>query len=123
MTELWQQSATTLAEMIRNGSTTSREVVEAHLARIEAVNDQVNAVVEVRPDEVRREADAADAQRKSGHSLGRLHGVPFTIKTNLDVAGYATTEGCETLKDFLATEDSPTVERMRAPTCPTWGCA
>jgi amidase len=114
MTELWHQSATTLAEMIRSGSTSSREVVEAHLARIDAVNDRVNAVVEIRPDEVRREADAADAQRKSGRALGPLHGVPFTIKTNLDVAGYATTEGCESLKDFVATEDSPTVERMRA---------
>ena len=114
MAELWQQSARTLAEMIRNGTTTSREVVEAHLARIDEVNGRVNAVVEVRPDEVRREADAADAALKSGGPVGPLHGVPFTIKTNLDVAGYATTEGCETLKDFMATEDAPTVERMRA---------
>jgi len=45
----------------------------------------VNAVVEVRPDEVRAEADAADAKQKAGEALGALHGVPFTIKINLDV--------------------------------------
>jgi amidase len=112
--ELWQESATTLAELIRTGASTSREIVEAHLERIEAVNPLVNAVVEVRPDEVRREADAADAAVKAGGALGLLHGVPFTIKINLDVAGYATSEGTVALKDFMATEDAPTVERMRA---------
>lgn len=111
--ELWQESASSLADLIRRGATSSREVVEAHLARIEAVNGAVNAVVEVRPNEVRAEADAADAKQKSGAPLGPLHGVPFTIKVNLDVAGYTSNEGCETLKDFMATSDAPPVERMR----------
>jgi len=99
--------------MIRSGATTSREVVEAHLSRIDAVNPAVNAVVEVRPDEVRAQADAADAKQKAGGPLGALHGVPFTVKANLDQAGYATTQGCVALKDFMAGEDSPPVERMR----------
>jgi len=111
--ELWQESATSLADMIRTGSTTSRDVIEAHLERIDAVNGAVNAVVEVRPDEVRAEADAADAKQKAGGPLGALHGVPFTVKVNLDQRGYATNEGCETLKDFMASEDSPPVELMR----------
>jgi amidase len=111
--ELWQESAASLAYKIRTGATTSRDVVEAHLERIELVNGQVNAVVEVRPDEVRREADAADAAVKAGGPLGKLHGVPFTIKTNIDVAGYASSEGTVALKDFMATQDAPTVERMR----------
>jgi amidase len=99
--------------MIRSGATSSRDVVEAHLDRIDAVNGDVNAVVEVRPDEVRAEADAADATQKAGGPLGVLHGVPFTIKINLDLQGYATNEGCVTLKDLMATEDSPPVELMR----------
>jgi amidase len=111
--ELWQESATSLADMIRTGASTSREIIEAHLERIESVNALVNAVVEVRPDEVRREADAADAVVRAGGPLGPLHGVPFTIKTNIDVAGYATTEGAVALKDFMASEDAPVVERMR----------
>src|ERR1022692_3253818 len=112
--ELWQESASSLANLIRSGACSSREVVEAHLERIASVNAQVNAVVEVRPDEVRSEADAADALVKAGGPLGPLHGVPFSIKTNIDVAGYATTEGTIALKNFMASEDAPTVERMRA---------
>ncbi len=112
--ELWRESASSLANLIRSGACSSREVVEAHLERIASVNAQVNAVVEVRPDDVRREADAADALVKAGGPLGPLHGVPFTIKTNIDVSGYATTEGAVALKDFMASEDAPTVERMRA---------
>jgi amidase len=112
-TELWRESASSLAELIRSGATSSREVAEAHLDRIDSVNAAINAVVEVRPDEVRAEADAADAKQKAGGALGVLHGVPFTIKVNLDVAGYSTNEGCETLKDFMADADAPPVESMR----------
>lgn len=112
--ELWRESASTLAQLIRSGEVTSREVVTSHLERIELVNDDVNAVVEVRPDEVLADADAADAALQAGRPLGALHGVPFTVKINLDVAGYATSEGVMALKDFVATGDAPTVEKMRA---------
>jgi amidase len=111
--ELWQESASSLADMIRKGEVSSRDVVEAHLVRIDAVNGAINAVVEVRPDEVRAEADAADAKQKAGEPLGVLHGVPFTVKVNLDQKGYATNEGCVALKDFMADADSPPVELMR----------
>ncbi len=111
--ELWQESASSLAQLIRSGQTSSREVVEAHLARIDAVNGAVNGVVEVRPEEVLAAADAADASLKGGAALGALHGVPFSVKTNLDVAGYATTEGSAALKDVVATTDAPIVEKMR----------
>lgn len=112
--ELWEESASALADMIRQGVTSSREVVEAHLARIDEVNDRINAIVEVRRDEVRQAADAADAAVRADEPLGPLHGVPFTAKINLDVTGYATSQGCKTLKDVVAEGDSPTVERMRA---------
>ena len=112
--ELWRNSASTLAQLIRAGEVSSREVVTAHLERIEHVNDAVNAVVEVRPGEVLAAADAADAALTAGEPLGALHGVPFTVKINLDVAGYATSEGAATLKDFVAAHDAPTVEKMRA---------
>jgi amidase len=111
--ELWQESASSLADLIRSGATSSREVIDAHLERIDAVNGAINAVVEVRPDEVRAEADAADAKQKAGGPLGVLHGVPFTVKVNLDQRGYSTNEGCVNLKDFMADTDSPPVELMR----------
>lgn len=112
--ELWRESASSLAEKIKSGEVTSRAAVESFLGRIGAVNSQVNAVVEVRPEEVLAEADRADAHQRSGGALGALHGVPFTVKTNIDVAGYATSEGAAALKDFMATEDAASVELMRA---------
>jgi amidase len=112
--ELWQESASTLAQLIRSGQTSSREVVAAHLARIDEVNRAVNAIVEVRPDEALAEADAADKALKSGEPVGALHGVPFTVKVNLDVAGYTTNEGTVALKDLMASADAPPVERMRS---------
>jgi amidase len=112
--ELWQESASTLADLIRSGETSSREVAQAHLDRIDAVNAVINAVVEVRPDEVLAEADAADAAQRQGGELGTLHGVPFSVKSNFDVAGYATNEGSAALRDFVAKHDAPIVEKMRS---------
>ena len=70
----------------REGAVSSREVVDAHLERIEAVNGHLNAVVLVLADEARAAADAADAATDRS---GPLHGVPFTVKENIDVAGHA----------------------------------
>ncbi len=112
--ELWQASARQLAAAIRDGRTTSLEVVEAHLARIEQVNAPVNALVAVYPDEARAAAEAADEAVAAGAELGPLHGVPFTIKDNLDQQGKPNTNGLEEQADQIATQDHPCVERMRA---------
>ncbi|MDE3008814.1 MAG: indole acetimide hydrolase [Acidobacteriota bacterium] len=111
--ELWRESASSLAEKIRRGETSAREVATAFLERIDQVNGDVNAVVEVRPQDVLAEADRADQRQRAGETLGDFHGVPFTVKTNIDVAGYATTQGTLALKDFMATSDAPVVERLR----------
>jgi amidase len=111
--ELWRESALSLAQLIRTGDVSSREVAESHLARIDEVNAAVNAVVEVRPDDVLADADRADATLRSSDALGTLHGVPFTVKTNIDVAGYATTRGSRALVDLVAKVDAPVVEKMR----------
>ena len=113
MDDLWRESALSLAQLIRGGDVSSREVAESHLARIDEVNATVNAVVELRPDEVLAEADRADATLRSSDALGTLHGVPFTVKTNIDVVGYATTRGSRALVDLVATVDAPVVEKMR----------
>lgn len=112
--ELWRESALDLADMIRRGEVTSREVVDAHLGRIEAVNPHVNAVVRVLADEARRAADAADRAVADGAPLGPLHGVPCTVKENIDVAGTPTTSAVPILADAVAPIDAPQVERLRA---------
>lgn len=107
--ELWRRSASELAALIREGEVSSREVVEAHLARIEAVNPHVNAVTRVLADSARAAADAADASTPHGP----LHGVPFTIKENIDLAGTPTTQGVPALAEAIADVDAPVVERMK----------
>jgi amidase len=109
--ELWRRGAVELAGMIAEGSVSAREVVDAHLGRIEAVNPHLNAITVVLAEEARAAADAADSNPES---LGPLHGVPFTVKENIDVAGTATTSGIPALAEAIAPIDAPQVERLRA---------
>ncbi len=113
MSELWQLGALELAGRIRAGETTSREVMEAHLARVDAVNPHLNAIVRRLDEEALAAADAADAAVAAGSVLGPLHGVPCTVKENIDVAGTPTTQGVPALAEAIAPIDAPTVERMR----------
>lgn len=107
---LWRRSASELAALIRSREVSSREVVAAHLARIEAVNGRVNAVTRVLTESALAAADAADRSEPSGP----LHGVPFTIKENIDLAGTPTTQGIPALAAAVAAVDAPVVERMKA---------
>ncbi len=107
--ELWRKSATELASLIRSRQISSREVVEAHLTRIDEVNPKVNAVTVTLADSALEAADNADANTPSG----ALHGVPFTIKENIDCLGSATTQGVPALAEAMPTMDSPVVERMK----------
>ena len=112
--ELWTKGAGELASLIRTREVSSREVVQAHLDRIEAVNGHLNAIVRRLHQSALSAADAADAALRAGEDCGPLHGVPFTVKENIDVAGTPTTNSVVALKDAMAPRDAPIVERMRA---------
>jgi amidase len=114
MSELWQLGALELADRIRRGEVTSRAVMEAHLARVDAVNPHLNAIVRRLDDQALAAADAADLAVAAGHALGVFHGVPCTVKENIDVAGTPTTQGVPALANAIADTDAPTVARMRA---------
>ena len=114
MSELWRKSAVELAAMIRDREVSSREVVQAHLDRIEAVNPRLNTIVRLLPDQALAAADAADRAVADGTRLGPLHGVPFTVKENIDLAGTPTTQAVPALAEAVAPVDAPQVERMRA---------
>lgn len=107
---LWQYSAGMLAQLIRKKDVSSREVVESHLSRIEAVNDKLNAVTVVLAESALKAADRAD----SGDALGPLHGVPFTVKENIDCLGSPTTQGLPIMAQAMPSMDSPVVARMKA---------
>jgi amidase len=114
MNELCTRGAAELATMIRSRQVTSTEVVDAHLARIEEVNPDINALTVTLAAEARAAAVAIDRAVEAGAPLGPLAGVPFTVKENIDVAGSATTWGVPALLGQIATADAPVVARLRA---------
>ncbi len=118
MSELWRMSALELAATIRDREVSSREVIQAHLDRIEAVNPHLNAIVRLLPDQALAAAGAADRAVSDGTRLGPLHGVPFTVKENIDLAGTPTTQAIPALAEAVASVDGPQVERLRA-ACPS----
>jgi amidase len=114
VTRLWRLGAMDLAHMIRTREASSREVVEAHLRRIEEVNASVNAVTVLLADQALDAATAADRAVAAGGDLAPLLGVPCTIKGNLDLAGTPTTHGMRALAQAEPGVDAPAVARLRA---------
>lgn len=111
--ELWRLDASALATLIRSGRASAVEVTQAHLARLDAVNPQLNAVVRVLADEALAQAGEADALQASGAPLGPLHGVPVTTKITTDHKGCPTDNGLVAAKDLIATEDNPVIANLR----------
>jgi amidase len=110
MAKLFEKTATELAALIASGDVSSREVVESHLARIDEVNGYVNAITVV----LRESALAAAEDADSATGRGPLHGVPFTVKENIDCLGSATTQGIARFERSMPSMDAPVVSRMKA---------
>ena len=112
---LTECSATDLARAIRTGETTSREVVEAHIARIEHMHERINAVVVDRFDAARAEADAVDSRIGATAYVDDLPpflGVPCTIKESIAMAGMPNCAGLVSRNAMRSNENAPTVQRM-----------
>ena len=100
MPELWKSGVVDLAARIRSREVSSREVIEAHLARIDAVNPIVNAVTRTLGESALEAADAVDRALGAGEPVGPLAGVPMTVKENIDLVGCPTTHGLVALKQI-----------------------
>ncbi len=107
-------SARRIAREIRNARLSCRQIVEACLERIEQVNPDINAVVQLVAERALGEADELDRMAAHEQFRGPLHGVPITIKDSLDTADIVTTGGTLGRKDFLPDQDAPVVARLRA---------
>jgi amidase len=110
---LWRLPAAELAALIRAGKVSCREAAADALARLDAVNPHLNAVVRPRHEEALAEATAADEVLARGGPVGPLHGVPITVKVNVDMAGCPTDNGVVAFKELLATRDNPVVANLR----------
>ena len=112
--KLWKSGVTELAEMIRSGEISSREVIQAHLDRIEEVNPKLNAVTVVLGEQALEAADKADQRLAAGEAVGPLHGVPMTVKENIDLVGSATTQGIVVLKENFPNGTAPHIAQLIA---------
>ena len=110
---IWQWSATRTAQAIRQGEVSALEVTRAHLERMQAVNPRLNAVVVDLSRQALAAAEEADRAVARGDDLGPLHGVPITVKINVDFKGQANSNGVVAMKDLIAPSDSPVVRNLK----------
>jgi len=107
-------SAVEMAAQIRAGRLSAREVMQAHLARIEAVNPKVNAIVTLHAEQAMAAALAADEAQARGEPLGPLHGLPVVHKDLIMTRGMRTTYGSKVHEDYVPTRSALLVERQQA---------
>ncbi len=109
---VWQWSAVETAAAIRSGAVSAVEVVEAHLARMRAVNPKLNAVVVDLSETALKAAKAADGAA-ARRNPGLLHGVPITIKENVDYEGRPNPNGVPAQMSIIAPSDAPVVRNLK----------
>ena len=110
---IWQWSAVDTASAIREGRVTSEEVAHAHCDRMREANPAINGVVVDLSGQAIEAARSADRARKQGAALGKLHGVPVTIKINIDVEGQANSNGVVAFKNNIAPGNSPVAANLK----------
>ena len=112
--DFWRLSATELARRYRDGSLTPTAVALGCLARLEAVNPQINAVIARRDPDFLKEAEASTMRHARGEALSPLDGIPLSVKDSLYTADQPTTWGCPALRQHATGQDEFAVARARA---------
>jgi amidase len=114
VTELHYRSAVELAALLRTREVSARELLAAHLARIDETNGPVNAIVTLCADRAMAEAAAADEDLAHGVAVGPLHGLPIAVKDTHATEGVRTTQGSPLFADHVPDADELLVARERA---------
>jgi amidase len=113
MDDLWRLPAKELASLVKSKKVSAKDAAISALARLDAVNPKINAVVEHRPEDVLKQAAAVDAAIARGEDAGALAGVPVTVKVNIDQQGFATTNGLKLQHEAIAESNSPVIDNLR----------
>ena len=113
MPELAFLSAAAMAQGVRQKKFSVRELVQAHLSRIQKLNPRLNAFVQVDSEGALQQACAADEVVRRGAETGALHGVPISIKSSIEVQGLRTESGSRLRAGYMAAKDAPLVSRLR----------
>jgi amidase len=113
MQDLWRLSGADIAALIRSKKISAKDAAVAALARLDAANPAINAVVDHRPEDVLAQAGMIDAAIARNEEAGPLAGVPVTVKVNIDQEGFATTNGLKLQRDVIARSNSPVIDNLR----------
>lgn len=115
--KITQMSIQALSDAMRRGVLTSREITEAYLHQIDAVDQNVRAYITVNREEALAQADACDRMRQDGKILSPLHGIPMALKDNICVAGGRTTCASRMLFDFISPYSAMVWEKLQDTGC------
>jgi amidase len=110
--DIWRLGAYETAKAIREGRISCREAVESAVGRMAAVNASVNAVTVDLSETALAAADIADAALEGKAAVGPLHGVPVTIKENVDQEGFSNSNGVAAFDDLIAADNNPVVDNL-----------
>ena len=110
--DYWKLSAFESAKLIRNGSISAEDLVSSCIQRVNQTNSKINAIVDDLSEAALEKAYEADKLSKKSKFKGPLHGIPITVKENIDQKGYATPNGLEALKDVIAPGNAPVVDNL-----------
>src|SRR5205807_5705200 len=113
MNDLTFLPAVQMAEQIRHRKISPVELVEAHLRKIKKLNPVLNAFVQVDAEGAFRQTREAEVAVRRGAKLGALHGVPVSIKSSIEVAGFRCEAGTKLRQGTVASQDAPLVSRLR----------
>lgn len=121
MSDLQWMSVGDMLEQMERGWLSAREALDHHIAWAEEHDDRFNLVVSRDVDQARATATAIDDARAGGRPVGRLGGLPMTVKDSLQTEGLRTTSGSPTLADFVPEIDAAPVARLREAGAIIWG--
>ena len=110
--DYWKLSAVESAKFIKDGSISAEDLVSSCIERVNQTNNKINAIVDNLSEPALEKAYELDKLTKKGKFKGPLHGVPITIKENIDQKGYATPNGLEALKGLIAPGNAPVVDNL-----------
>ncbi len=111
--ELFRMSATQMASLLARGDVSSVDLARAHLDRILAIDGSVRAFTAVLREQALSDAAALDHERRAGRVRGPLHGLPVSIKENIEIAGHASTLGTSQRIEKRAASDAAIVTVLR----------
>ncbi|MEM9243649.1 MAG: amidase [Pseudomonadota bacterium] len=114
MEQLYKLSASTIIEKIKSRALSVREILEAFIHRIEDVEPQINALEQFYPEKLLKEADSMDKMISANKAVGKLYGLPVSIKDTCKVKGFKISTGCPALLNKPEEKDATVVARIKS---------